>query len=1211
MKQKVVSIVKMVTFVKPFDALVKLLWPMKKHLMLVLLATSSIVYGKTYYVATNGKDSNNGTSLSTPFATWQRGINAAYPGDTIFVRGGVYYLVGVDVGVEVNPQRWPVGQGRTGTKEKPICFWAYPPDYESGNYPILDCAQIYDTYETNFSCFSINAVEYWHIKGITIRNAYQRGVASRRPQGFGATFSANLKFENCTAHNISARGFYYFSGAWNTWDAEYANPANPQYAMWDSDTTYFINCDAYDIRDSVNCSAGDGWKCNNYFGNVLIFEGCRAWDYSDDGFDPSGCGRRIFRNCWAMSTNKYASLCGGNIEGNGFKTSAVGVEQDGHYPQGYSFVEVTNCIAAHCAGYGFTNNLELGRDNNAKYFNNTSYHNEIGFFDLRLHTESRGIEMRNNIAYMGSHSTFSQVGIYMPSVYAESHNTWVANQLVNDWIGWEVNKNYNITDADFISLDASQLKHPRKPDGSLPDITFLKLAAGSDLIDAGIDVGLPFSGSAPDLGYAEYGSVPPTPAVPTFVSAAIQNASPDKLEMTYSLSLAAIVPANSAFIVKVNGQTRTVNAVTVAGNKVTLKLASPVAFGQEVTVAYNKPATNPLQTPQGGQVATMTARNVTNNVAAAIPTFNSAVIQNASPDKLEMTYSLSLAAIVPANSAFIVKVNGQTRTVNAVTVAGNKVTLKLASPVAFGQEVTVAYNKPATNPLQTPQGGQVATMTARNVTNNVAAAIPTFNSAVIQNASPDKLEMTYSLSLAAIVPANSAFIVKVNGQTRTVNAVTVAGNKVTLKLASPVAFGQEVTVAYNKPATNPLQTPQGGQVATMTARNVTNNVAAAIPTFNSAVIQNASPDKLEMTYSLSLAAIVPANSAFIVKVNGQTRTVNAVTVAGNKVTLKLASPVAFGQEVTVAYNKPATNPLQTPQGGQAQTMTARNVTNNVAERPNQPPHVSISSPTKNTGYIAPATITIEVNATDSDGTITKVEFYNGQVKLGEVTKAPYLFKWNSVPEGGYQITAVATDNKNAKTVSSPVTVVVNKPASKINQPPFVRITNPDKGETFKRNESIILKAEALDPDGTISKIEFRIGNEVVAELNEAPWVFNWQNADTGQYVITVIATDNLGAVSQSAEVAFTVYEDKIPGLTMLNLYPNPNNGHFTVEMAKEIDSERLYTVFSLSGKVLHNENREGHEVITEFNLIELPSGTYILTVSSDNKIIESRKFIKR
>ena len=223
------------------------------------------------------------------------------------------------------------------------------------------------------------------------------------------------------------------------------------------------------------------------------------------------------------------------------------------------------------------------------------------------------------------------------------------------------------------------------------------------------------------------------------------------------------MPPNSAFIVKVNGQTRTVNAVTVAGNKVTLKLASPWLSGKRLRWRI----TNLLQTHckhPGRTGSDNDCPNVTNNVAAAIPTFNSAVIQNASPDKLEMTYSLSLAAIVPPNSAFIVKVNSQTRTVNAVTVAGNKVTLKLASPVAFGQEVTVAYNKPATNPLQTPQGGQVQTMTARNVTNNVAAAIPSFNSAVIQNASPDKLEMTYSLSLAAIVPPNSAFIVKVNAR---------------------------------------------------------------------------------------------------------------------------------------------------------------------------------------------------------------------------------------------------------------------------------------------------------------------------------------------------------------------------------------------------------------------------------------------------------------
>ena len=473
-----------------------------KRFALSILATFIAIssYATTFYVATNGNDNNNGTSLNTPFATWQKGINEAYPGDTIFVRGGVYYLYGNDPWVEVNPTRWPVGRGRSGTRENPICFWAYPPDYEAGNHPILDCHNAYETAGTNFSCFSLYGVEYWHIKGITVRNAYQRGLANRRPQGIGGVLSANLKFENCTAYNISARGFYYESGAWNTWDG----PDAP----WDSDTTYFINCDAYDIRDSINCSSGDGWKCNHYFGNVMIFDGCRAWNYSDDGFDPGGAGKRIIRNCWAMPTNKYATLCEGNVEGNGFKIGAVGIEQDDYYTPGYHFAEITNCLAAHCIGAGFANNMELGRDNNTMYLNNTAYDTWIGFYDLPLlpqGVESRGIIMRNNISYLCSHHLYKQVGIYRPAVYTESHNTWVASQEVEDWIGYEINNNYNVTDADFVNLDSSQLTRPRKRDGSLPDITFLKLAQGSELIDGGIDVGLPYNGIAPDLGYSESG----------------------------------------------------------------------------------------------------------------------------------------------------------------------------------------------------------------------------------------------------------------------------------------------------------------------------------------------------------------------------------------------------------------------------------------------------------------------------------------------------------------------------------------------------------------------------------------------------------------------------------------------------------------------------------------------------------------------------------
>ena len=56
------------------------------------------------------------------------------------------------------------------------------------------------------------------------------------------------------------------------------------------------------------------------------------------------------------------------------------------------------------------------------------------------------------------------------------------------------------TNADFTSVDTSLLKSKRKSDGSLPDIDYFKLVPGSDLRNAGIDIGQPFNGSAPDLG---------------------------------------------------------------------------------------------------------------------------------------------------------------------------------------------------------------------------------------------------------------------------------------------------------------------------------------------------------------------------------------------------------------------------------------------------------------------------------------------------------------------------------------------------------------------------------------------------------------------------------------------------------------------------------------------------------------------------------------
>jgi hypothetical protein len=62
---------------------------------------------------------------------------------------------------------------------------------------------------------------------------------------------------------------------------------------------------------------------------------------------------------------------------------------------------------------------------------------------------------------------------------------------------------HSATESDFVSVDIDELLAPRKADGSLPDVNYFKLANDSDLIDAGVDVGLPYNGSAPDIGAFE------------------------------------------------------------------------------------------------------------------------------------------------------------------------------------------------------------------------------------------------------------------------------------------------------------------------------------------------------------------------------------------------------------------------------------------------------------------------------------------------------------------------------------------------------------------------------------------------------------------------------------------------------------------------------------------------------------------------------------
>jgi hypothetical protein len=182
---------------------------------------------------------------------------------------------------------------------------------------------------------------------------------------------------------------------------------------------------------------------------------------------------------------------------------------------------------------------------------------------------------------------------------------------------------------------------------------------------------------------------------------------------------------------------------------------------------------------------------------------------------------------------------------------------------------------------------------------------------------------------------------------------------------------------------------------------------------------------------------------------------------------------------------------------------------------NSLPTSAITSPVANTSYNAPSTITITADATDTDGSVSKVEFFEGTNKIGETATAPYRFEWTNVAAGTYALTTKVTDNKNAITSSEIVTVTVNAL-------PTVTITSPLNNSSYNALANITITADAADTDGNVSKVEFFNGTTKLGEDTSAPYSFDWNNIASGTYAITAKATDNSGAVGTSSAVTVSV-----------------------------------------------------------------------------------------
>jgi len=188
------------------------------------------------------------------------------------------------------------------------------------------------------------------------------------------------------------------------------------------------------------------------------------------------------------------------------------------------------------------------------------------------------------------------------------------------------------------------------------------------------------------------------------------------------------------------------------------------------------------------------------------------------------------------------------------------------------------------------------------------------------------------------------------------------------------------------------------------------------------------------------------------------------------------------------------------------------------------PVVSITSPLNGSTFIRGSTFNVTATASETNGTIAQVSFYNGTTLMQTVTTPPYTISWSNSSMNSYTLTAVATDAKGVSTTSGVVATTLATPA--------VAITSPANGSNLTAGSNVSVTASATETGGSIAQVQFYNGATLLGAVSTSPYSYNWTNVPAGSYALTAQATDAHGISTTSNAVTVTVSTLAVaPGIT--------------------------------------------------------------------------------
>ena len=424
-----------------------------------------------YYCDPSGDDYTADGSESRPFYSLQKAADIVKPGDIIYMNAGVYrYASRINIGAIGEPNSGMIRlEGHGGRAVL---------DFE--DQPIAEANQ------------GIRLTgSYWHFYGIDIMNAGDNGLLIERNKPSGGSYpdiaakteeAHDNVIENCSFVRCADTGLQMKNLA-----------------------TYnrVINCDAYYNCDPDHGDA-DGFAVKISHGTGNYFYGCRAWQNSDDGWDqfikkdggfPDDITTTL-DNCWAFENGFLEDGSQSKGNGNGFKMGS---------DQGRNNVVMNRCMTFDNLNKGFDQNHNTG---------NMILNNCSGYSTKDTSGKSRFSYRLDEPVAVGHEIRLTNCVAISDGISDRNKSAYAPYSVT----GTVITSDLNTLPSDYVSVNPEVMKGPRKEDGSLPDIDFMRILPDNmKLIDAGSEVtpfdgesrysvGITFNGAAPDLGYLETGT---------------------------------------------------------------------------------------------------------------------------------------------------------------------------------------------------------------------------------------------------------------------------------------------------------------------------------------------------------------------------------------------------------------------------------------------------------------------------------------------------------------------------------------------------------------------------------------------------------------------------------------------------------------------------------------------------------------------------------